>query len=88
MLHLYYALQGKVMFSKTSVILSTIGLKATRSLLILVTARSLRILLECFLVWDIYSFRVEETKMSGKSSGVGARIKFREVVDPLSFLLH
>ena len=33
----------------TGVCLSTIGLVATRSLLILVTARSVRILLECFL---------------------------------------
>ena len=38
------------MFSQVSVILSTIGLMDTRSLLILVTARSVRILLECFLV--------------------------------------
>ena len=38
------------MFLQASVILSTIGLMATRSLLILVTARSVRILLECFLV--------------------------------------
>ena len=45
-----YRPQGKVMFSQASVILSTIGLMATRSLLILVTARSVRILLECFLV--------------------------------------
>ena len=40
----------KVMFSHASVILFTIGLMATLSLLILVTARSVRILLECFLV--------------------------------------
>ena len=38
------------MFSHASVILSTIGLMAIRSLLILVTARSVRILLDCFLV--------------------------------------
>ena len=37
------------MFSQASVILSTIGLMATLSLLILVTVRSVRILLECFL---------------------------------------
>ena len=44
-----YRLQGKVKFSQASVILSTIGRMATRSLLILVTLRSVRILLECFL---------------------------------------
>ena len=38
-----YRPQGKVMFSQASVIVSTIGLRATRSLLILVTARSARI---------------------------------------------
>ena len=38
------------MFSQASVILSTISLMATRSLLILATVRSVRILLECFLV--------------------------------------
>ena len=38
------------MFSQVSVILSTIDLMDTRSLLILVTARSVRILPECFLV--------------------------------------
>ena len=47
----YYQPQEKVMFSQPSVILSTIGLMDTRSLLILVTARSVRILLECFLVY-------------------------------------
>ena len=46
----YYRLQGKVMFSQASVILSAIGLMTTRSLLVLVTACSVRILLECFLV--------------------------------------
>ena len=40
-----YRPQGKVMFSQAP----TIGLMATRSLLILVTARSVRILLEYFL---------------------------------------
>ena len=48
----YYRPQGKVMFSQASVILSTIDLMATRSLLILATARSVSILLECFLVED------------------------------------
>ena len=38
------------MFSQACVILFRIGLMATRSLLILVMRRSLRILLECFLV--------------------------------------
>ena len=38
------------MFSQACVILFRIGLKATRSLLIFVMGRSLRILLECFLV--------------------------------------
>ena len=38
------------MFLQVSVILSTIGLMATQSRLILVTARSVHILLECFLV--------------------------------------
>ena len=37
------------MFAQASVILSTIGLMATLSLLILVTVPSVRILLECFL---------------------------------------
>ena len=41
---------GKVMFLQASVILSTIGLMATRPLRILVTAGSARILLECILV--------------------------------------
>ena len=35
----------------TGVCLSTIGLMVIRSLLVLVTARSIRILLECFLVF-------------------------------------
>ena len=43
-----YRPQGKVMFSQACVILSTIGLMATRSLLNLVI--SVCILLECFLV--------------------------------------
>ena len=43
------------MFLKVSVILSVIGLMATRSLLTLVTERSVRILLECFLV-SIYVY--------------------------------
>ena len=38
------------MFSEVSVIVSIIGLMPTQSLLILVTARSVHILLECFLV--------------------------------------
>ena len=38
------------MFSQVSVILSTIGLMATRALLVLFTAQSVHILLECFLV--------------------------------------
>ena len=46
----YYRPQGKVMFSQVSVILSIIGLMATRLLLIPFTAQSVRILLECFLV--------------------------------------
>ena len=52
----YYRPQGKVMFSQASVILSTIGLMDTRSLLILVTARSVCILLECFLVMKFKHF--------------------------------
>ena len=51
-----YRPQGKVMFSQASVILSTIGPMATRSLLILVTVRLVRILLECFLVLSKYEF--------------------------------
>ena len=39
------------MFSQTSVIPSTIGFMATRSLPILVRARSVSILLECILVF-------------------------------------
>ena len=38
------------MFSQASLILFTISLMATRSLLVLVTVRSVCILLECFLV--------------------------------------
>ena len=52
-----YRPQGKEMFSHTCVILLTIGLTATRPLLMLggysVTAWSVRILMECFLVSDI-----------------------------------
>ena len=45
------------MFSQASVILSTICLMPSRSLLILVTARSVRILLECFLVTgNVYEY--------------------------------
>ena len=50
---IFYRLQEKVLFSHVSVILSTIGLIATRSLPILITARSVRILLECFLVYFV-----------------------------------
>ena len=46
--------QGKVMFLQASVILSKIGLMATRSLLILVTERLVCILLECFLVLYLF----------------------------------
>ena len=45
-----YQLQGKVMFSQVCLILSTMGLMDTGSLLILITVRSVRILLECILV--------------------------------------
>ena len=45
------------MFSQVSVILSTIGLMATRSLIILVTVRSVRILLECYLVLEAFFIR-------------------------------
>ena len=60
------------MFSQVSVILSTIGLMATWSLLILVTAWSVRILPECFLVVvfffyfvlaDMFVAKVQEQKM-------------------------
>ena len=44
--------KGQEMFSQTCVILFTIGLVATRSMLIFVSARSVRIQLECFLVLD------------------------------------
>ena len=50
----YYRPQGKVMFSQASVILSTIGLMATRSLLILVTLRSVASyigILSCFIMY-------------------------------------
>ena len=47
---LYYRPQGKVTFSEACVILFTISLISTRSLLILVTARSVHIILECLLV--------------------------------------
>ena len=50
------------MFSRASVILSTIGVMATGSVLILVTARLVRILLECFLVF--VSFLCISTKSS------------------------
>ena len=49
----YYRPQGEGNVF-TGVCLSTIGLMATRSLLILVTARSVCILLECFLVTNHY----------------------------------
>ena len=52
-IYYHYRPQGKVMFSQASVILSTVGLMATQSLLILVTTRSVRILLECFHVYFI-----------------------------------
>ena len=45
------------MFSQVSVILSTIGLMAIQSLLILITARSVRILLECFLVQFFFTIK-------------------------------
>ena len=54
------------MFSHTSVILSTIGLMAIRSLLILVTARSVRILLECFLVMN----KTNEDAVSNKTENL------------------
>ena len=44
------------MFSQVSAILFIIGFMATRLLFILVTARSVRILLECFLVRGYHSF--------------------------------
>ena len=47
-MHPYYRPQGKVMFTKVSVILSSIGLMDTRSLFILVTAR-IRVL-SCYIV--------------------------------------
>ena len=46
------------MFSQVSVILSTNRLMATGSLLILVMARSVHILLQCFLVLLIWSERM------------------------------
>ena len=49
-----YRPQGKVSFSETYVILFTIGLMVTRSLLILVLVRLVRMLLEYFLVYDYY----------------------------------
>ena len=52
----FYRTQGEVMISQASVILSTIGLMATRSLLIFVTAWSVRILQECFLVFNCLYF--------------------------------
>ena len=63
----YYRPQGKVMFSQVSVILSTIGLMPTRSLLVLVTVRSIRILLECFLVL-LESFTQSRRMSKGNSS--------------------
>ena len=49
-LYYYYRPQGKVIFSQASAILSTIGLMATRPLLNLVTAPSVCIPVDCFLV--------------------------------------
>ena len=46
----FYRPQEKVIVSQASLILSKIGLMATRSLLILVTVRSVRIPLKCCLV--------------------------------------
>ena len=51
-IHCLYQPKGKVMFSRACVILFTIGLLATRLLLILVNAWSVCILLESFLVYD------------------------------------
>ena len=45
----FYRPQGKVIFSQACVILSAIGLMESRSL----TAQSVRILLECFLVFAV-----------------------------------
>ena len=44
-----YRPQGKIMFSQVCVVLSTIGLMATRLLLILGIVRAVCILLECFI---------------------------------------
>ena len=62
----FYLLQGKVMFSQVSVILSTIGLMDIRSLLILVKAWSVRILLECFLlVLRFFKSKIYEVHLWG-----------------------
>ena len=67
-----YRPQGKVMFSQVSVILSTIGVMATGSLLILVMARSVRILLQCFLVLLIWSDRMTENSVALTEIGWGS----------------
>ena len=57
-----YRSKGNVMFSQACVILFTIGLTATRSLLILVTTQLANILLECFLVFSI--FKVQNVRIN------------------------
>ena len=52
------------MFSHAPVILFTIGLIATRSVLILVMARSVRILLECSLAVLNYFFLLNASKQN------------------------
>ena len=48
------------MFSQACVILSTMGLMATGSLLILLTAQLVRIILECFLVSTCFVFKDDD----------------------------
>ena len=52
------------MFSQVSVCLSTIGFMDTGSLLGLVTARSVSILLECFLVFNSFTFDTNQYSIS------------------------
>ena len=69
-----YRPQGMVMFSQASVILSTIGLIATRSLLILVTVRLVCILLECFLVFAVIFALVIKVFFPSVNANVDANV--------------
>ena len=75
----FYRPEGKVMFSHASVILSTIGLMAAGSLLILVMERSVCILLECLLAYhknNIYSTAITQQRHTQTQWRIGGRTSF------------